>query len=189
MIYSTSPVALLDACILYPAPLRDLLFHIAVRGLYRPKWTDKIQEEWTRNLLLNRPDLLAAQLEKTTDAMNRAFPDAMIRNFESLITSLTLPDADDRHVLAAAIRGQADVLVTANLKDFPLAIVGLFDIEVQHPDQFISSFLATHPDEVLLAFKSQVGNLRRPAKTAAEVLEILRRNGLTTTVDTLRGLL
>jgi len=121
--------------------------------------------------------------------MNRAFPDAMIRNFESLITSLTLPDADDRHVLAAAIRGQADVLVTANLKDFPLAIVGLFDIEVQHPDQFISSFLATHPDEVLLAFKSQVGNLRRPAKTAAEVLEILRRNGLTTTVDTLRALL
>lgn len=105
MIYLTSPVALLDACILYPAPLRDLLLHIADRGLYRPKWTDKIQEEWTRNLLLNRPDLLAVQLQKTTDAMNRAFPDATIRNFEPLIASLTLPDAHDRHVLAAAIRG------------------------------------------------------------------------------------
>ncbi len=189
MIYSTSPVALLDACILYPAPLRDLLLHIADRGLYRPKWTDKIQEEWTRSLLLNRPDLLVAQLQKTTDAMNRAFPDATIRNFEPLIASLTLPDADDRHVLAAAIRGQADVLVTANLKDFPPTIVGLFDIEVQHPDQFINSFLATHPDEVLLAFKSQVGNLRKPAKTVNEVLEILRRNGLPTTVDALQGLL
>lgn len=189
MIYSTSPVALLDACILYPAPLRDLLLHLADRGLYRPKWTDKIQEEWTRNLLLNRPDLLAVQLQKTTDAMNRAFPDATVRNFESLITSLTLPDADDRHVLAAAIRGQADVLVTANLKDFPQIIVGLFDIEVQHPDQFINSFLATHSDEVLLAFKSQVNNLRRPVKSADEVLEILHRNGLTITVEALQELL
>jgi len=189
MIYSTSPVALPDACIPYPAPLRDLLLHIADRGLYRPKWTDKIQEQWTRNLLLNRPDLLTAHLQKTTDTMNRAFPDATIRNFEPLIASLTLPDADDRHVLAAAIHGQADVLVTASLKDFPSTIVGLFDIEVQHPDQFINSFLATHPDEVLLAFKSQVGNLRRPAKTVDEVLEILRRNRLPTTVDALHGLL
>lgn len=81
------------------------------------------------------------------------------------------------------------MLVTANLKDFPPTIVGLFDIEVQHPDQFISSFLDTHADEVLLAFKSQVGNLRRPVKSVDQVLEILHRNGLTTTVEALQELL
>lgn len=181
-------ISMTSLIVLYPAPLRDFLLHPADRGLYQPKWTNKIQEEWTRNLLLNRPDLVAWPLQKTTDAMNHAFPDATIHDYESLIDSIDLPGADDRHVLTTAIRGQADGLVTANLKDFPKTSIGLFDIEVQHPDQFINSFLDAYPGEVLLAFKSQVASLKTPVKTAEAMLEILRRNGLITSVTRLQEL-
>lgn len=189
MTYSTHLIVVLDACVLYPAPLRDLLLHIAARELYQPKWTEKIEQEWTGNLLLNRPDLNVGQLQKTVDAMNRAFPDARVTKYESLIDSIDLPDADDRHVLAAAIRSQADVLVTANLKDFPKTSLDLFDVEVQHPDIFINSLLDAYPDEVLIALRSQVANLKNPVKTELEVLDILRRNGLVTSVNRLQELL
>lgn len=125
----------LDACVLYPAPIRDLLLHMANEGLYRPKWSDQIQEEWVRNLLINRPDLSSRQLQQTTQAMNRAFPDATVREYEVLISTLELPDADDRHVLAAAIHGQASLIVTANLKDFLTLYLHSLGIEAQHPDR------------------------------------------------------
>ncbi len=91
MIHSPKFVALLDACVLYPAPIRDLLLNLADVELYTPKWTDQIHQEWTRNLLLNRPELKATQLERTTQAMNKAFPDANVVRYEALIDSLTLP--------------------------------------------------------------------------------------------------
>ena len=90
MIHSARFVAVLDACVLYPAPIRDLLLHLAAAHLYTPKWTSTIHAEWIRNLLLNRPDLRADQLEKTKDAMCAAFPDAEVVHFESLIEGLTL---------------------------------------------------------------------------------------------------
>lgn len=189
MISSSVPVALLDACILYPAPLRDLLLHVADIGLYLPKWTDQIQQEWTRNLLLNRSDLTTGQLSRTREAMNRAFPDATIHNYEWLIDSLHLPDLNDRHVLAAALRGQANLIVTANLKDFPSGYIRQFDIEVKHPDQFLAGLLETNPAEFLVAFEAQVANLIRPPKNVTQVLEILGRNGLTVTVGRLSELL
>ncbi|GAC1604294.1 MAG: hypothetical protein NVS3B25_33440 [Hymenobacter sp.] len=119
MIHSPRFVAVLDACVLYPAPIRDLLLHLATLGLYTPKWTEIIHDEWTRNLLKNRQDLTAEQLQKTKAAMCGAFPDADVLHFEALIEALELPDLDDRHLLAAAIRCQADIIVTSNLKDFP----------------------------------------------------------------------
>lgn len=121
--------------------------------------------------------------------MNWDLPDARVTKYESLIDSIVLPDADNRHVVAAAIRSQADVLVTANLRDFPKTSVDLFDVEVQHPDNFINSLLDAYPDEVLLAFRSQVANLKNPVKNALQVLEILRRNGLVTSVNRLHELL
>jgi len=111
--------AIFDACVLYPAPLRDLLMSLALTGLFRAKWTAAIHEEWIGNLLRNRDDLTRPQLERTRDLMDRAVPDALVAGYEELIDPLTLPDPDDRHVLAAAIRGRADVIVTSNLKDFP----------------------------------------------------------------------
>ena len=108
--------ALYDACVLYPAPIRDVLMRLALTDLYRARWTNLIHEEWIRSVLANRRDLTRAQLERTRDLMNAHARDALISGFEDLIPSLTLPDPDDRHVLAAAIRGRVDVIVTYNLK-------------------------------------------------------------------------
>ena len=188
MIHSPRFIAVLDACVLYPVPVRDLLLQLASAGFYKPMWTRRIQAEWTRNLLQNRPDLTAAQLERTTTLMNAAFPDAEVANYQSLIPALTLPDPDDRHVLAAALRSQAHVIVTANLKDFPAPYLATFDIERQHPDAFITNLISLAPKKALAAFRRQVAYLKNPPKTAAQVLDSLRKSGLTTTADQLAGL-
>ena len=189
MIHSPGVTALLDACVLYPAPIRDLLLYLASEKLYIPRWTDKIHQEWTRNLLINRPDLTAGQLQATVDAMNRAFPAATITRYESLISSIHLPDPNDDHVLAAALRGQAAVIITANLKDFPNAYLSQYDIEAQHPDQFVANLVEIDPEAVVHAFQAQVASLRKPPKTVLQVLETLRTVGLETTVEKLRSLL
>jgi hypothetical protein len=105
--------------VLYPAPLRDFLIRLGLSGRFRARWSAQIHDEWKRNLLLNRPDLTAEQLNRTSALMDRAIPDALISGYEELIAGLTLPDIDDRHVLAATIRCNASVIVTFNEKDFP----------------------------------------------------------------------
>mgnify|MGYP000873574693 FL=1 len=120
MIQSSETNALLDACVLYPAPVRDLLLSVAAEGLYDPVWTQVIQDEWINNLLINRPDLKREKLIATTRAMNIAFPQANIMHYKRLLNQLTLPDENDRHVLAAAISGKAQLIITFNLKDFTL---------------------------------------------------------------------
>ena len=112
-------VAVLDACVLYPAPLRDFLMHLAVLDTFQAKWTEEIHTEWIKNVLKNRPDLRAERLERTRQLMNAHTRDAVVENYENLIESLKLPDENDRHVLAAAINAKADFIVTFNLRDFP----------------------------------------------------------------------
>jgi len=114
--------ALYDACVLYPAPLRDLLMHLAMTDLFRARWTDQIHDEWIRNVLANRPDLNRKQLERTRRLMNAHVLDCLVTGYENLIDGLTLPDPNDRHVLAAAVSADADVIVTYNLGDFPTVI-------------------------------------------------------------------
>ncbi|WP_204336827.1 PIN domain-containing protein [Cryomorpha ignava] len=112
MIHSPVLTVVIDACVLYPAPIRDVLLSMAFEGLFEPKWSRAIQDEWTGNLLINREDLNKKQLDGTIQAMNRAFPDSNVLNFEELIPSLSLPDKDDRHVLACAIKCKADLITT-----------------------------------------------------------------------------
>lgn len=112
-------IALYDACVLYPAPLRDLLMHLAVTDLFRARWTEAIHEEWIRNLLRDRPDLTRDKLERTRDLMNAHVRDCLVIGYESLIPALTLPDPEDRHVRAAAVRCGADVIVTFNPEALP----------------------------------------------------------------------
>jgi hypothetical protein len=88
--------------VLYPAPLRDFLIRLGLSGRFRARWSAQIHDEWKRNLLLNRDDLTAEQLNRTSALMDRAIPDALVTGHEELIAGLTLPDVDDRHVLAAA---------------------------------------------------------------------------------------
>ena len=90
-----------DACVLYPAPLRDFLLELAMTQLFRAKWTDEIHDEWIRNVLKNRPDLTPEQLARTRALMDAAVMDCLVDGYQALVPALALPDEDDRHVLAA----------------------------------------------------------------------------------------
>ena len=112
--------AILDACVLYPATLRDLLLSLARDGLFHARRSERIQDEWVRSLLKRRPELEEAALRRTCELMARAVPDSVVKGFEDIEPGLQgLPDPEDRHVLAAAICGHADAIVTFNLADFP----------------------------------------------------------------------
>lgn len=176
-----------DANVLYPAPLRDLLMRLALTDLFRARWTEDIHDEWTRNVLANRPDLKPEQLARTRELMNASVRDAVVENYRELIQSLSLPDPDDRHVLAAALRAGASVIVTFNLGDFPAAQTKLHGVEAQHPDEFVRNLLDLEPARVCAAVEDQRRSLRNPPKTVDEFLDILLRQSLPQTVATLRA--
>jgi predicted nucleic acid-binding protein len=170
--------AVLDANVLYPAPLRDFLLHLAAVGLFEPKWTSSIHAEWIENLLQKRPDLKRKNLEKTRLAMEGAFPEASITDYENLIQGLTLPDPNDRHVLAATIAGNSTIIVTFNTKDFPNSYLKKFGKSAIHPDIFISMLLKLDKKLCFQAFENQVASLKNPPKTRMEVLLYLQKCGL-----------
>jgi predicted nucleic acid-binding protein len=178
--------AVYDANILYPAPLRDLFIRLAQTGLVRAKWTETIHDEWIRNVLEDSPQLSAERLTRTRNLMNEAVRDCLVTGHEDLFESLSLPDPDDRHVLAAAIRAGAEVIVTYNLKDFPAETLARFDIEAQHPDDFLVSLLDLAPELVCAAVKRQREGLRNPPKTAEELLATLENQRLSQAVVRLR---
>ena len=120
---------LFDANVLYPAPMRDALMQLAVTDLFKAKWTADIHREWIDALLRNEPHRDRAALERTRNLMDRATRDCLVTGYEALVPALTLPEADDRHVLAAAIVGRCDAIVTQNLKDFPPEALAPFGIE------------------------------------------------------------
>ncbi len=177
---------LYDSCVLYPAPLRDLLMHVAMTGLYRAKWTSAIHDEWTRNLLANRPGLNPVLLQRTRDLMDAHVLDCLVTGYEPLIPALTLPDADDRHVLAAAIRAGADMILTFNLQDFPAKILSSFGIEARHPDDFLQIQLDLASHAICGAAKRHRATLKNPPKTVDEYLSTLESQGLVQTVSILR---
>lgn len=179
--------ALFDACVLYPAPLRDFLMWLALSGRFRARWTDLIHNEWMSNLLKNRPELDPASLRRTVECMNKAVPDAVVTGHEVLIEGLSLPDPDDRHVLAAAIRCGASVIVTFNERDFPEDRLAPFEIEVQHPDEFIDNLFDLDPAAVVAAAQKQRHTLKNPPIDAERYLENLQKQGLIRTVKNLAG--
>jgi hypothetical protein len=182
----SSFTALYDACTLYPAPLRDLLMHLALTDLFRARWTDRIHDEWIRRLLEDRPDLKREKLERTRSLMNAHVRDCLVTGYEDLIQGLTLPDPDDRHVLAAAIRGSASVIVTYNLDDFPPEYLGKFGVEAQHPDEFITHLIDLAPAPVCAAAKRHRASLKNPPKTVDEYLGAMANQRLPETVSRLR---
>lgn len=177
--------ALYDSCVLYPAPLRDLLMHLALTDLYRAKWTNSIHEEWMRNVLANRSDLTKQKLERTRDLMNSNVRDCLVEGYEKLIPALTLPDPDDRHILAAAIRSSSSVIVTYNLKDFPARTIKEYGIEAQHPDDFLMHLLDLASPIVCAAVKRQRINLKKPPMNGMQYLECLSKQSLPMTVKKL----
>jgi hypothetical protein len=120
--------------------------------------------------------------------MNEAVRDCLVEGYEDLLDDLALPDPDDRHVLAAAIRSGAEIIITFNLKDFPAAILEQFEMAAVHPDDFVISLLGQEPMAVCAAVKRQREGLRNPPKTVEELLVTLDRQGLPKSVACLRGL-
>ena len=163
--------------------------HLALLDAFRAKWSEAIHDEWIRNLLKSRADLRREQLGRTRELMNLHVGDALVENYESLIDTLELPDANDRHVLAAAIHSQAEAIITFNLRDFPLEQLEKYGIEAVHPDAFIVSLIEEDVETVVEALKRQQRTLKNPPQTLKEVLATLENNGLKRTVERLRLLL
>ena len=178
--------ALYDASVLYPATLRDFLMHLALMDLFRARWTDQIHDEWIRSVLRDRSDLKSEQLVRTRTLMNAHVRDCIVTGYEDLIVGLTIPDPDDRHVLAAAIRGAASVIVTFNLDDFPADCLDRFGVESQHPDEFITHLIDLSPADVCTAAKRHRSSLKNPPKTVDEYLSALASQRLPETVGRLR---
>ena len=181
-------VVLYDACVLYPAPLRDLLVRLANTGVVRARWSAQILDECFRSILKQRPDLKPEALHRTRELMTEAVPDCMVTGFEELVDGLILPDANDRHVLAAAIRAGAQAIVTFNLDDFPEAQLARYNIEAKHPDDFVIDVIDLALGRVTKVISEQAGALKNPPRSIADLLDTLRDQGLARSVAKLREL-
>jgi predicted nucleic acid-binding protein len=181
-------VVVYDACVLYPAPVRDLLLRMAVTGLVRARWSEEILDEVFRNLASNRPELTREALGRTRNLMNQAVPDCIVSGYQSLLPDIELPDSNDRHVLAAAVRSGAQAIVTFNLKDFPSSALARYEIEAKHPDDFVLDAIGLAPGLVLQAVGDQAAALKSPPVPLARLLDTLRDCGLEQSVARMREL-
>ncbi len=176
-----------DACVLYPAPLRDLLMRLALKDLVRARWSERILDEMQRAILSTRRDLAEEKIVRMRNLMNSHVRDAVVTGFERFEQSIDLPDLNDRHVVAAAIRCQAQVIVTFNLKDFPMSSLEPLGLDVQHPDDFLEHLLDLLPQVVLEAVREQRLDLKNPPYTVEDHLEAFAKQSLPKTVEILRS--
>lgn len=185
MIHSVRYTCVLDTNVIYPIEIRDILFWFAYYDLFTPKWSSTIFSEWERVML--RKGVSEIEAKKRTNKANMAFPDALVTNYESLIEGLSLPDEDDRHVLAAAIKTNANMIVTNNLKDFPEDYLRTFGLVAKNADDFLTDIIDLNPDTAIRAFKDLVLNRRNPDLDEFELLDMMRKHGLKKASDYLHS--
>lgn len=173
----TRYTALLDACVLVPITLADTLLRVAERELYRPLWSERILAEAAYAVREVHADLPVEVVAKRFAAMRAAFEDAAVEGWEALEASLSLPDPDDRHVVAAALRGHADAIVTANLRDFPDEALAPLRMAAVDPDDFLLDQLDLAPRIVLDVLREQAAHTRSPPLTPTDLLTRLARAG------------
>ncbi|HLK60606.1 MAG TPA: PIN domain-containing protein [Chthonomonadaceae bacterium] len=171
-------IAVLDACVIYPPALRDVLMWLAVVVAYEPRWTEEIHAEWMRNVLEDRPDVTPEQLERTRRLMDQVSPKCLVSGYETRIPSLQLPDVNDRHVLAAAIEAGATVIVTFNLSDFPRAALEPYGIRALAPDPFLEMLYKQNSPRFLQGLQRHRTSLKNPSKTTDEYIDALISQGL-----------
>jgi predicted nucleic acid-binding protein len=175
-----------DACVLVGNTQRDLLIRIARTGSVQAKWTDRILDEAMAAVQKSRPDVPAEKLARLRELMIEAVPDCLIGGYEPLIEGLRLRDPEDRHVLAAAIKSGAQVIVTAD-KDFTAADLAPWNIEAKHPDEFVLDQLDIN-DRIVWGCVQQIADSRtEPPETVDDVLAQLERSGLVRSAAALRG--
>lgn len=172
------PVAVYDACVLYPFHLRNLLIQCAVDRLVEARWTNEIHDEWIRSLSANDPEIPQGRLRAARDLMNAVLPTATVSGYEAIISSIVLPDADDRHVVAAAVAAGASLIVTWNVRDFPAAELRRHKLSKQTPDVFLTSLYDQIPNVMVQVIGRARRNLRQSKVSREEFLDVLRRQKL-----------
>lgn len=187
MIHSIRYTCVLDTNVIYPIDIRDLLFWFASYELFSPKWSKHIFDEWKS--VMERKGVSAAEIEKRMSKAHLAFPDALVENYEALVESLKLPDAKDRHVLAAAIKTNANVIVTNNLKDFPKDYLANFGLTAKTADDFITDTIDLNNALAVEAFRALVLNRTNPNLDEFEILDRFRKNGLNDAANYLHALI
>ena len=180
--------AFLDANVLYPALLRNVMMYFAVARLYRPLWSDAVHAEWMTAVRRDHPDLTERQIARTHRLMTEHLPDATVTGYEKLIDRLKLPDSNDRHVLASAIHGGASVIVTWNLKHFPAKALKPHDMSARSPDAFLADLIGRNPDDAVAALAELRTQLKAPPYSVDDLLAGLERQKLSKTVALLRPL-
>ena len=170
-------VVVLDANVLYPFRLRDILLTLCEAGLFRGRWTEAIVQEWSQNLLVSKPSH-KEKIHRTVEAMRRAFPEAWVDGYEDLIPTIHLPDENDRHVVAAAMRCGAQLIVTENLKDFPASEIEKFDIEAVSADEFLSGIFELYPAECVFALRNMRERYVNPELSPSEFVFDLIAKGM-----------
>lgn len=185
---SSNYTVIYDACVLYPAPLRSFLMYLALSGQFRARWSNDIHDEWIRNLLKKRSDIDPHKLNRVRELMDSHVPGCLVEGHESLIPSISLPDVDDRHVVAAAIQTRAEAIITFNLKDFPDDALAPYNLRAIHPDDFIMDLCDLNLASVLQAAQRHRASLQNPAFDPEGYLDLLLNQELPQTVSRLRPL-
>ena len=187
MIHSVRFTCVLDTNVIYPIDIRDLLFWFAYYDLYTPKWSSHILDEWAS--VMKRKGVVPEEIEKRIANANQAFPDALVKNYEPLIDTLQLPDINDRHVLAAAIKTNANIIVANNLRDFPENYLATYGLSAKKVDDFITDIIDIDHELAMKAFITLVQNKRNPDLDQYQVLNRYRKIGLVDSANYLHSLI
>lgn len=187
MIHSVRFVCVLDTNVIYPLWIRDLLLWFAHYDLFTPKWSRHIFDEWIS--VMQKKGIPEGEINKRIQIVNDAFPDALVEKYETLIEALTLPDEKDKHVLAAAIKTNANLIVTNNLKHFPKKYLASFGLSAKNADDFLTDIIDLNHETSMRAFREMVLVKRNPPYDEFQVLDFFRNNGLTDTANYIHALL
>lgn len=177
---------LFDANVFFGAALRSLVMELSTTGLFRARWSREIHAEWIAAVNEKRPDIAVTQLQRVAAQMDRAIPGCLVTGYESLIPALSLPDERDRHVLAAAIVGHADCIVTFNEKDFPPQVLAPYGIHTCHPDRFLLEADGLDDGILIDAAHADLAHYKNPILTVDEYIGRLRLAGLPETAEYLQ---
>ena len=178
----------LDANVLVPVALADTILRCAERELFRPAWSERVLTEAKQAILTVNPDLSPSRVDYRLTSMRQAFPEATVTNYEKLIEQVHLPDPDDRHVVAAAHRYGADLIVTNNLKHFPKGELFRHSLEVVNADHFLQDMLDLAPNTLVKVITSQAADMKNPPRNVSDILITLGRAGVTGFVQDYRAL-
>lgn len=179
-------VAVYDACILHSEPLRDFMVQLSLSDAMRVHWSNQIHDEWQRSVRRRKPEIEQAKLDRVRALMDKANPGGLVEGYESFIDTLTLPDPNDRHVLAAAIKIKADYIVTTNMRHFPQTSLEPYGIIPLHPDDFVLCILSSYPEDVYKTAKFCRARRKNPPCTAEEYIKMLELQEMVNTAEMLR---